>query len=306
MPKKILQKFFHSKVLLLGEHIINKGATGLAIPFEHYYGVLKFGNLGENKIAASNQSLTKLAHYIIYHEQLSKLYNTNQILEDLERGLYFDSDVPQGYGLGSSGALIAAIYTAYRKPRKKTEELSEVKHELALLESFYHGKSSGLDPIVCFLNKAVLIKNGEVTKVFEMPIKKEGALKIFLINTHIERQTSPYVNLFLKKCEDKQFFDTVTKSLIPANEIAVESLLKCKYTSLMNSVKIISQLQLNILPEFIPDKYKKVWKDGLSGNEFHLKICGAGGGGFIIGFAKAGVDLGLLLGALDVIEIGGV
>ena len=32
---------------------------------------------------------------------------------DLEKGMYFDSSIPMGYGVGSSGAIVAAIYDRY-------------------------------------------------------------------------------------------------------------------------------------------------------------------------------------------------
>jgi mevalonate kinase len=33
-----------------------------------------------------------------------------ELKNDVETGMYFDSSIPQGYGVGSSGALVAAIY----------------------------------------------------------------------------------------------------------------------------------------------------------------------------------------------------
>ena len=81
----IKKKIFHSKVLLFGEHIINKGAMGLAVPFKHYDGVLRFyDNLDDIKVAESNKSLQLLADYIIHHPNLSKLYDTNQLIEDID------------------------------------------------------------------------------------------------------------------------------------------------------------------------------------------------------------------------------
>ena len=304
MATKALHKIFYSKVLLFGEQIINKGAMGLAVPFQHFDGVMKFaGKDADERALKSNQSLGGIANYIIHHKQLADLYDTNLFLEDLEKGLYFDSDIPQGFGLGSSGAVVAAIYYRYRKNKKKNPVVSELKHELAEIESFFHGKSSGLDPIVCYLNKAVLISKGEVTEAFEMPESSKAVLKLFLINTHIERKTSPYVNLFLDKCKDPKFMKTIEKSLIPANNIAIEAFLHGKHSELMKCVKIISQLQLDMMPEFIPAAFHEVWRQGQKHNEYHLKICGAGGGGFIIGIAKADADLSILLAGKDVIEL---
>src|SRR5947208_3527294 len=117
---------------------------GLAAPVEHYNGMFKFGSLKNRQVEESNKSLELFANYIIYHDQIASQYDTSQFLEDIENGLYFDSNIPQGYGLGSSGALVAAVYYQYNKFRKKNRPVSDLKNELALLESYYHGKSSGL------------------------------------------------------------------------------------------------------------------------------------------------------------------
>lgn len=303
MANKVSHKLFHSKLLLFGEHIINKGARGLAIPLAGYDGVFKFGNLRERQIKESNESLNQLANYIIHHEHIAEQYDTNQMLEAVEKGLYFDSNIPQGYGLGSSGALVAAVYHQYRTHKKKSTPISTIKHELALLESHYHGKSSGLDAIVCYLNKAVIVDNSEVSETFDLAASKDGAMKVFTINTHIARSTSPFVNLFLDKCKDKKFMTTVQKSLVPANDIAIDAFLNKKYAELWKSAKIISQLQMDMIPEFIPKAFHDVWKTGLRTDQFHLKICGAGGGGFIIGFQKNDTELPSELRGLDVKEL---
>lgn len=303
MAKKVSHKIFHSKILLFGEHIINKGAKGLAAPLHQYDGVFKFGSTRDRNVAASNKSLDALANYIVHTELLSGKYDTNALLDDVEKGLYFDSNIPQGYGLGSSGALVAAVYHQYRTYLKKSTPVTTIKQELADLESFYHGKSSGLDAIVCYLDKAVLVDNGEVTETFDLPQNDKPAMKFFLINTHVERKTGPFVNLFLEKCKDKKFMHTVEKSLVPSTNIAIESFLNYRYADLWKSFQIISQLQLDLLPEFIPPQFKRIWKEGLKNNQFSLKICGAGGGGFILGIAKADTDLPTLIGAQDGFEL---
>lgn len=304
MAKKISHKIFNSKILLFGEHIINKGAMGLATPVEQYNGVFKFGDLRKNRLALeSNKSLELFAKYLIYHEQVATQYDTNQMLDDIEKGLYFDSNIPQGYGLGSSGALVAAIYHQYYQFSRKKMAVTELKNHLAILESYYHGKSSGLDAMVCYLNKAVLLNKGEVSETFDLPATANPALKVFLINTKVPRSTAPFVQLFLEKCKDARFMATIERSLIPTTNIAIDSFINRKYTDLMNSVKIISQLQYDLLPEFIPEKFKEVWREGLKSNNYHLKICGAGGGGFIIGFAKADTDIGLLMPHMEVIDL---
>jgi mevalonate kinase len=304
VKSKLSRKLFYSKVLLFGEHVINKGGKGLAVPCAHYDGLFKLnGDLKDEEIKYSNHSLENLAQYIIHHKSLGPHYDTNRFLDDIEDGLYFDSNIPQGYGLGSSGALVAAVYYHYRLNKKKGTAVSEVKNELAEMESFFHGKSSGLDPIVCYLNKGVLLNGTDVSDVFDLPESPNPGIKIALINTHIQRKTGPWVNLFLEKCKQSKFMHSIEKALIPASNVAIESVIKGKYSQLMKSVKIISQLQLDLMPEFIPAPFKEAWQQGLGHNEFHLKICGAGGGGFIIVVAHINANLPLLLGGFDIIEL---
>ncbi len=73
---------------------------------------------------------------------------------DIKNGLYFESNIPQGYGIGSSGALVAAIYDQYLiNPNKNRKiltgmEISNLKEIFSRMESYFHGVSSGLDPLL--------------------------------------------------------------------------------------------------------------------------------------------------------------
>ena len=36
----------------------------------------------------------------------------------------------------------------------------------------------------------------------------------------------------------------------------------------------------------IPMAFHKIWEQGLKTNDYYLKLCGSGGGGYILGFAQ--------------------
>jgi len=36
----------------------------------------------------------------------------------------------------------------------------------------------------------------------------------------------------------------------------------------------------------IPKQFHEVWKNGIETNEYFLKLCGSGGGGYILGFTQ--------------------
>ena len=302
--KKILRKSFNSKLLLFGEHIINRGAKGLAIPTRHFTGSFQFIKEEWNEEAiVSNKAIQGLAAHIVNDDELEPLYDTNKLLTDLEHGLYFHSNIPQGYGLGSSGALVAALAENYRLKPMDSAEPTAVKHELANIECYFHGKSSGLDPLVCYLDKSVLIDKGEVTEVFDLKLSEKTFFTVFLINTHQPRQTAPLVKLFLNKCMDKKFAEVVDESLVKANDMCIKAFLKPGYASFWKSLKLISQIHYDHMDEFIPAAFKSLWKQGLANNEFYLKICGAGGGGFILGFAKKEANIKDLLAKYEVVEL---
>lgn len=290
MKRKTNFKAFPSKILLLGEHIINKGATGLAMPISLYEGKFAFEKLDDNKDKSSNDSLLELAHYILSKPLLEKSLDVNMLLEDIENGLVFHSDIPQGFGLGSSGALVAAIFDAYALPKTKKLDITTIKNLLGEIESCFHGKSSGLDPIVSFLNSPITIKENNTEKI---TLKKsdKSYLDVYLINTSIARKTSIWVNRFLEQSRDANFGYILSNTYIPANEICIDSFINLKYDHFWKSLKIISQTQIEHLKDFIPTSFQKHWRNGILNNEFYLKICGAGGGGFILCFSKKGVLL---------------
>jgi len=107
---------FYSKILLFGEYGIIKDSKGLSIPYNFYNGALKVDENPSEEAKKSNASLQRFASYL---EQLEKdqselvTFNMDVLKADVERGMYFDSSIPQGYGVGSSGALVAAIYDKY-------------------------------------------------------------------------------------------------------------------------------------------------------------------------------------------------
>ena len=97
-------------------------------------------------------------------------YNLVHFEEELNRGLYFESSIPQGYGAGSSGALIAAFYEHFSiSPITNPSDthLKELKKELGVLESYFHGNSSGTDPLVSYLKHSLLLAKDKIDKILQ-------------------------------------------------------------------------------------------------------------------------------------------
>ena len=101
---------FYSKILLFGEYGIIKDSKGLSIPYNFYNGALKTEENPTSDAIKSNESLKRFVAYLKTIDADLVTFDIETLSKDVEAGMYFDSSIPQGYGVGSSGALVAAIY----------------------------------------------------------------------------------------------------------------------------------------------------------------------------------------------------
>ena len=107
---------------------------------------------------------------------------------------------------------MAAIYDRYCVEKKidaesqiSNENILELKNTFSKLESFYHGTSSGLDPLICYLKLPVLIKSKNEIGTVGIPASADGNGAIFLLNTGQAGNTQPLVQHFLEKCKQVGF-----------------------------------------------------------------------------------------------------
>lgn len=270
--------FYPSKLLLFGEHTVLRGSQALAIPLANYAGRWQFSN-----DKTKQYDLPKFAQYIKNLVEEGKIaFDTEGVDAALERGLFFDSNIPRGYGAGSSGALVAAIYAVFGLDKNLT--ISELKVILGQIESYFHGESSGLDPLVSYVKKPILIHGNSTMSALETA---ENDLPRFLIDTRQPRKTAPLVGIFLDKINHSPEFNALILSeLVPLVDEAITAFLTNQTDLLFETVHKISWFQHRFLPEMIPMPFKNIWLEGLSSDVYKLKLCGAGGGGFILGFCK--------------------
>jgi len=213
--------------------------------------------------------------------------------EDVNKGLYFESTIPQGFGLGSSAALVVSVYSKYAADKIKSrmhinsEEILKLKSDFAELEAFFHGTSSGVDPLNSYIKYPVLIKGNNQFETVGIPRNENGQDNaIFLLNTGKSRKTAPLVQLFLEKSKDKNYDKAIRQKLIPINNLCIESLINGDLDKFRVSLKKLSEFQLAYFQEMIPESCKNSWEKGLNNDSYYLKLCGAGGGGFVLGFTN--------------------
>lgn len=283
---------FYAKILLFGEYGIIKDSKGLAIPFNAYRGALKTSDNLEGDEKKSNENLHKYYNYIAELDTDLVSFNVTEFKEDLETGMYFDSSIPQGYGVGSSGALVASIYDKYASDKITVlenltrEKLLKLKATFSLMESFFHGKSSGLDPLNSYLSLPILINSKENIEPAGIPSQKEGKGAVFLLDSEQIGETEPMVNIFMNKMKNEGFRKMLSEEFVLHTDACIDNFLQGDVKSLFSNVKSLSKVVLKNFKPMIPDAFHKVWAKGINTNDYYLKLCGSGGGGYILGFTE--------------------
>lgn len=287
----MVNREFYSKILLFGEYSVICNSMGLTVPYKKYSGSFKKGNILKEDQLRSSESLKK------FHTHLLKLADQNELLanldlnnfkKDLNHNLFFDSNIPQGYGVGSSGALCAAVYDVYCQNKvvePDNNELPGLKKIFSQMESYFHGVSSGLDPLNSYLNKTLLIKNKETLDVVDKPGGfKDKELITFLVDTKQSSETDQLVHIFFDKCRQYRFYKEVKNNLIPLNNQCIQLFMQGDLNGFLDQIRKLSIFFLENFKPMIPNDFFEIWNHGINDSSYSLKLCGSGGGGFLLGF----------------------
>jgi len=284
---------FYSKILLFGEYGIIKDSKGLSIPYNFYNGALKVDDNASEDALKSNESLKQFAAYLKDISPELVVFDIERLTADVNAGMYFDSSIPQGYGVGSSGALVAAIYDKYAQNKITVlenltrEKLLVLKSIFSEMESFFHGKSSGLDPLNSYLSIPILINSKDNIEATGIPSQRsEGKGAVFLLDSGIIGETAPMVSIFMENMKQEGFRKMLKDQFIKHTDACVEDFLKGDIKSLFKNTKQLSKVVLNHFKPMIPQQFHELWKKGIETNEYYLKLCGSGGGGYILGFTE--------------------
>ena len=284
---------FYSKILLFGEYGIIKDSKGLSIPYNFYNGALKTDENPSDKAIKSNNNLKNFVDYLRTLNAELVTFDIEELNKDVESGMYFDSSIPQGYGVGSSGALVAAIYDKYAQNKITVlenltrDKLLKLKEIFSAMESFFHGKSSGLDPLNSYLSLPILINSSDNIEATGIPTQStDGKGAVFLLDSGITGETAPMVHIFMENMKQEGFRKMIKDQFVKHTDACVDDFLKGDIKSLFRNTKQLSKVVLNHFKPMIPQQFHDLWQKGIETNAYYLKLCGSGGGGYILGFTQ--------------------
>ena len=271
---------FNSKILLFGEYGIMHNSDALSIPYKKFNGFLSISDSLTEDQKISNRNIEYLYDYIIQDKYLSSIINSNNLKEEINLGLYFDSNIPIGSGLGSSGALVSSIISRYSKVDLKSFSNSEIKKIMSLVESKFHGNSSGFDPAVSYFNKPMLYSNQKIKLIERIAFKD---FKVYIIDSQIDSSTKKMIKVFEDKISNSEFRLFFNSKFINNTNQCIDHLINTSKL-FRDSVKELSNDTLHNFQEMIPEKLKNKWKEGIKNDSYYMKLCGSGGGGFFLAY----------------------
>ena len=288
---------YYSKVILFGEYSMIFDATALMIPLKRFSAQWQFPQ-SRNRAASltSNQSLKRFFQYLSENETLSYLFDLQTLKKDLDEGLFLASNVPSGYGLGSSGTLVAAVYDRYAI--QKTDDYLQLKTLFGKMESHFHGSSSGIDPLQCYLGKPFKITPNGVELLSDDFLKKD--IHICLIDTKIKSNTKPLVSHFKVQRENPAFLNRFQSEYVPCVTSCINSMIEGDKELFFKSLKQLTKGQLEFLRPMITDNTLDLFTTDYDFN-FGVKISGSGGGGYVLGFTDDVEQASKLLNDFEVI-----
>lgn len=271
---------FYSKIILFGEYSMIFDATALMIPFRNFCAQWQFGDADNKTHCASSNSLLRFCHYLADNESLSQTIDSKAFETDLNRNLFLDSNIPSSYGLGSSGALVAAVYARYAT--QPIDDMMALKRLFGMMESYFHGSSSGIDPLQCYLAQPFTISSESGIKLLDEHFLHQS-IHVGLIDTTIKSKTAPLVAYFKQQRQDPVFLQHFQEDYLPHVGGCITNIVDAENDAFFAALKLLSEGQMRFLRPMITDNTLPLFE---ARPDFHfgVKISGSGGGGFLLCF----------------------
>lgn len=270
---------YHSKIILFGEYSMIFDATALMVPLTRFTAQWSNASPLTESAAASNASLKRFADYLSSVNELKEILDLLRLQQDLCHNLYLDANVPSGYGLGSSGMLVAAVYDRYAL--RKSDDWLRLKTLFGKMESFFHGSSSGIDPLQCYLGQPFRI-NAQGVTLLPADFLPKG-IHVFLADTGKKSNTKPLVQYFKKKREDAEYLKAFQTEYVPCVTSCIEHLVAGEKEAFFSVLRKLTDGQLKFLRPMITDDSIDLFLEK-PGFNLGFKISGSGGGGYVLGF----------------------
>jgi mevalonate kinase len=277
-------KRFYSRLLLFGEYAQSYGSYSLVVPFDLFSGglvILKGEDVRKNE---SRKILFDFCQFLKKNKEKFFFLNIESFEAELNEGLCFDSDLPGNYGLGESGVLIATVFDRYHY-METDGDVQNLRVMFANMESWFFGKSLGIDSLASYLGQPVVLRNKIAEKITFLP-RQDDDFDIFLIDTSQESSTGFQTRSFQQIIGNKMFYYLFLENYVPYINSAITFFLGKNLFNFNTALTNMVDFQYKYFKVLFPSFTRDLIKAGLDEGSYFLKLCGAGGGGYLLGFTQ--------------------
>lgn len=274
---------YASKIMLAGEYGVILGGEALTIPFPRFFGLIRRStDLPDQMRDQHASSVHYLRALYVYLSGLDPAaFHAKPDLELFSERLesyWMETNIPVSYGLGSSAVVSAAVYEHFF-PGSGGLVLQEQKEDLARIESFFHGLSSGVDALSCYTGRPLHFRgDGDIRPVGLDVTSLPGDFLFFLLDSGAGSHTGSQVSCFMKALEDAAYGDAIRKKYLPLNRELIAGILGHVEKDVSGTMSRLSEFQYRYFGRMIPESMLETWKDGLTSGDYYLKLNGSGGG----------------------------
>ena len=193
-------------------------------------------------------------------------------------------------------SLLSGAHSTYHTRPPETREVHGRSLEKEIINKWYQSKTPmfvlsgiagcGKTTLVSFWMGNLFSSNNNIQATGIPSQNKTGKGAVFLIDSGVIGETAPMVEIFMKKMKEEGFRKMIKSQFIRHTDACVDNFLNGDLKSLFYNTKQLSKVVLNHFKPMIPKKFHKLWASGLESNDYYLKLCGSGGGGYILGFTE--------------------
>lgn len=272
----MIERTYPAKVILFGEYSLLLGSQVLGLPLH-----ARNGYWTDTK--EPNSIFKKgFLHYLA--TECSDVLAPAKVNEIKRGELFYGSTIKRGYGTGSSGALSAAIFDFCK--RAEISDQGALQKTLAKIESFFHGTSSGFDPLLSYLDQPILKDKAGQYRIPEWPTDYDELDRFSLMDSGTKRMVKGLVTRFVEWTEERP---DVYQELARINDRLIDAFLAGE--SLMDHMRELSTFQWEHMRPMILESVQEVWANGLASGDYCLKLCGTGGGGYYMIYGDVPSDV---------------
>lgn len=295
-----MKEKYWSKVKLFGEYSMIFDSKALLVPLKRFSAEwTREGDASEGARCFSRHELTSFCEFLRIDGRFSRDIDIGAMEKDLRDGWWLASDVPVGYGLGSSGTVVAAVYDRYALNRIR--DAIRLKELFSQMESYFHGSSSGIDPLQCYLGRPFRI-TAEGIDLLDEEVLNNG-IDICLIDTKLKSSTKPLVEYFKRQRENESYLEDLHRCYLPNVGACIDAMIQGDLETFFMSLKSLTIAQSRLFGPMIPPHTSALFENTYD-FRFGVKINGAGGGGYMLGFTDDRDKASSLLCDYDILWLG--